>query len=93
MKRFAKKVNGWKPLTIFTKTLRLKCLAGFWKHLCIRSQSLTKGLIKKIMMGLFSEISQPFNGRGLYLIETSPAYRNQSMDCFLYNKDIHHEIS
>ena len=93
MKRFAKKVNCLKPLTIFTKTLRLKCLAGFRKRLCVQSQSRTKGLIKKIMMGLFSEISQPFNDRDLYLIETSPAYRNQSMDWFLYNKDIHHEIS
>ena len=27
-------MNGWKPLTYFRKTLHLRCLTGFWIHLC-----------------------------------------------------------
>ena len=30
MELFAKIVNSWTPLTIFTKKLHLKCSAGFW---------------------------------------------------------------
>ena len=35
MEHFAKKVKGWKPLTIFCKKLHLKCLIGFWKNIMI----------------------------------------------------------
>ena len=38
---FAKTVNGLKPLTVFTKTLHLRCLTGFLIRLCISITSKT----------------------------------------------------